>query len=87
MNENHVILIDSISSQSIFSTWKAKGWVSFVLIAPIGSIEAEAFYAGPMSRVDAGDLLRKHCAENSNSVQLKRGNFVLRKNLRTLLYR
>ena len=60
---------------------QAKGWVPFVLIAQIGSIEAEPFYAGPMSRVDAGDLIRKHSATN------KQGNFVLRKNLRTLLYR
>ena len=68
-------------SKSNLSTLQAKGWVPFVLIAPIGSIEAEPFYAGPMSRVDAGDLLRKNCGEN------QRGNFVLRKNLRTQLYR
>ena len=60
-----------------------RGWVPTVLIAEIGSIEAEPFYAGPMSRVDAGDLLRRMYAENDSN----NGNFVLRRNLKTQLYR
>ena len=63
-----------------------RGWVPTVLIAEIGSIEAEPFYAGPMSRVDAGDLLRRINGENAN-FDSNNGNFVLRKNLKTQLYR
>ena len=66
---------------------KTRGWVPTVLIAEIGSIEAEPFYAGPMSRVDAGDLLRRMNAENKHFDGSNNGNFLLRKNLKTQLYR
>ena len=69
---------------TIFSTLITKGWVPTVLVAKMGSIEAEPFYAGPMSRVDAGDLLRRM---NAGRTDTNNGNFVLRKNLKTQLYR
>ena len=63
------------------------GWVPTVLIAKLGSIEAEPFYASPMSRVNAGDLLIRMNVENEQLGQYNQGNFVLRKNLKTQLYR
>ena len=71
----------------IFRRLVTRGWIPTVLIAKIGSIEAEPFYAGPMSRVDAGDLLIRTNAENEQLDQYNQGNFVLRKNLKTQNYR
>ena len=76
-----------LTLQSFFSALITRGWVPTVLIAKMGSIEAESFYAGPMSRVDAGDLLIRTNAENEQLDQYNQGNFVLRKNLKTQNYR
>ena len=58
-----------------------------MIIAEDGSIEAEDYYAGPMSRIDAGDLLRVKFAKQRHLSESELGNFVLRKNLNTELYR
>ena len=70
-----------------YSPVQSRGWVPTVIIAQFGSIEAEDYYAGPMSRIDAGDLLRVKFAEKRYLNESELGNFVLRKNLNTELYR
>ena len=70
-----------------YSPVQSRGWVPTVIIAQFGSIEAEDYYAGPMSRIDAGDLLRVKFAEQIHLDESEIGNFVVRKNLRNQLYR
>ena len=70
-----------------YSPVQSRGWVPTVIIAQFGSIEAEDYYAGPMSRIDAGDLLRVKFAEQIHLDESEIGNFVVRKNLKTQLYR
>ena len=70
-----------------YSPVQSRGWVPTVIIAQFGSIEAEDYYAGPMSRIDAGDLLRVKFAEQIHLDESEIGNFVVRKNLKTQNYR
>ena len=62
------------SEINIFSL---SGWVPAAIVVKSGSIEAEEFYAGYMSKIEAAEKLK---------AEKEKGNFVVRKNQKHQFY-